>query len=230
MLRATAVLLRRVVLASPRAAAPLGRELRRRGTVPLAASRHYGAAKSEASTGGRASASRRAAVASADASQQDAPDVDVDAAAAELRAQGDGEDWEAEAEEEEGEDESVWHVWTPRGRKELVVQGGVMMEPAVAERLKSGTNAKITSSEYISSAVNMAGCPPPKYPEFAFIGRSNVGKSSLINCLTSRKGLALVSKTPGAQRPQPPHPAPRLTRAPAPRPQARRRPSTTSRL
>jgi len=229
MLRATAVLLRRVVLASPRVAAPLSRELRRRGAAPLAALRYYGAAKSESSTGGRASASRRAAVASADASQQDASDLDVDAAAAELRAQGDGEDWEAEEEEDDGEDESVWHVWTPRGRKELVVQGGVMLEPAVAERLKSGTNAKITSSEYISSAVNMEGCPPPKFPEFAFIGRSNVGKSSLINCLTSRKGLAMVSKTPGARRAQPPQRSLGLTRAPAAAPQARRRPSTTSR-
>lgn len=43
----------------------------------------------------------------------------------------------------------------------------------------------------------MEDCPPTKLPEYAFIGRSNVGKSSLINMLTARKGLAHVSNTPG---------------------------------
>ena len=199
MLRSTAVLLRRVALAPSRAAAPLARELRRRCGAPAGAlppaPRRYGTARHEALPGGAsASASRRAAVASADA---DAADSDVDAAAAELQAQGDGDE-EEEEEEDDGEDANTWPIFTPRGRKLLVVQGGVMMEPDVAERLKCSTNAKITSSEYISSAVNLEGCPPPKYPEFAFIGRSNVGKSSLINCLTSRKALAMVSKTPGA--------------------------------
>jgi hypothetical protein len=89
---------------------------------------------------------------------------------------------------------------------------------------------KIKTAVFEISAQTLATSPRWTLPEFAFIGRSNVGKSSLINCLTSRKGLALVSKTPGAQRLQPPHPALCLTRAPAPRPQARRRPSTTSRL
>ena len=43
-------------------------------------------------------------------------------------------------------------------------------------------------------------CPPGNVPEFAFIGRSNVGKSSLINMLTARKNLAKVSGTPGKTR------------------------------
>lgn len=43
----------------------------------------------------------------------------------------------------------------------------------------------------------MEDCPDPKLPEFAFIGRSNVGKSSLINHLTNRKKLAKTSSTPG---------------------------------
>ena len=42
-----------------------------------------------------------------------------------------------------------------------------------------------------------SGCPRPIIPEFAFIGRSNVGKSSLINMLCGRKDIAKVSKTPG---------------------------------
>lgn len=57
---------------------------------------------------------------------------------------------------------------------------------------------KVTSSEFLTSAVDLAGCPEDELPEFAFIGRSNVGKSSLLNMLTQRKGLAKVSSTPGA--------------------------------
>jgi len=46
----------------------------------------------------------------------------------------------------------------------------------------------------------LSECPPSDLPEFAFIGRSNVGKSSLINLLTKQEGLARVSKTPGRTR------------------------------
>lgn len=56
---------------------------------------------------------------------------------------------------------------------------------------------KITSAEFISSAVEVKKCPEPDKPEYAFLGRSNVGKSSLINMLTSKKGLAKTSSTPG---------------------------------
>ncbi len=51
--------------------------------------------------------------------------------------------------------------------------------------------------EYIGSFPSEQNCPKLSIPEFAFIGRSNVGKSSLINALTGRKELAKVSKTPG---------------------------------
>jgi GTP-binding protein len=56
---------------------------------------------------------------------------------------------------------------------------------------------EITRSEFISSFADVKKCPPPEKPEFAFIGRSNVGKSSLINMLTKRKNLAKTSSTPG---------------------------------
>jgi GTP-binding protein len=56
---------------------------------------------------------------------------------------------------------------------------------------------KVTSAEFIKSSVALDQCPAPLYPEFAVIGRSNVGKSSLINLLTGRNALAMVSKTPG---------------------------------
>ena len=53
------------------------------------------------------------------------------------------------------------------------------------------------NAEYIKSSEKLSQCPEEKYPEFAFIGRSNVGKSSLINMLTARNGLAKISSTPG---------------------------------
>jgi GTP-binding protein len=56
---------------------------------------------------------------------------------------------------------------------------------------------EITSAEFIISNTDIEKCPPPNKPEFAFIGRSNVGKSSLINMLTGRKDLAKTSSTPG---------------------------------
>lgn len=56
---------------------------------------------------------------------------------------------------------------------------------------------KITSATFVSSHADVQKCPPPEKPEFAFIGRSNVGKSSLINMLVNSKGLAKTSSTPG---------------------------------
>lgn len=55
----------------------------------------------------------------------------------------------------------------------------------------------ILQAEFVSSHADVKKSPPPDKPEFAFIGRSNVGKSSLINLLTNRKKLAKISSTPG---------------------------------
>ncbi len=56
---------------------------------------------------------------------------------------------------------------------------------------------EIINASFVSSVADLAKCPPPDKPEFAFIGRSNVGKSSLINMLANRKQLAKTSNTPG---------------------------------
>ena len=56
---------------------------------------------------------------------------------------------------------------------------------------------EITSAEFVISNTDVKTCPAGTFPEYAFIGRSNVGKSSLINMLTARKGLAMTSATPG---------------------------------
>lgn len=56
---------------------------------------------------------------------------------------------------------------------------------------------KIKSAEFVISNTDYKLCPKETYPEYAFIGRSNVGKSSLINALVNRKNLAKISGKPG---------------------------------
>lgn len=58
----------------------------------------------------------------------------------------------------------------------------------------------VISAIFTVSSSSLGQCPSDGLPEFAFIGRSNVGKSSLINMLTGRQGLAKVSGTPGKTR------------------------------
>lgn len=56
---------------------------------------------------------------------------------------------------------------------------------------------EISNAEFVISNRDVEKCPSGTFPEYAFIGRSNVGKSSLINMLTGRKKLAMTSSTPG---------------------------------
>ena len=56
---------------------------------------------------------------------------------------------------------------------------------------------QVKKAEFIISNTDVKKCPAPGMPEYAFIGRSNIGKSSLINMLTNRKSLAKTSRKPG---------------------------------
>jgi len=75
-----------------------------------------------------------------------------------------------------------------------VSDGEIVADPAVAKKLFAG------EAKFVWGAQSIVGLPPAKLPEIAFAGRSNVGKSSLINALTGRKALARVSQTPGRTR------------------------------
>ncbi|RNC69231.1 MAG: YihA family ribosome biogenesis GTP-binding protein [Desulfuromonadales bacterium] len=61
----------------------------------------------------------------------------------------------------------------------------------------TGDHVNITSAEFVTSGTKPAHYPPAELPEVAFAGRSNVGKSSLINVLVNRKSLVRTSSTPG---------------------------------
>jgi GTP-binding protein len=61
----------------------------------------------------------------------------------------------------------------------------------------SFSNMVINKSAYVISSPDHTQCPKPDRPEYAFIGRSNVGKSSLINMITNNENLAKTSRTPG---------------------------------
>ena len=66
--------------------------------------------------------------------------------------------------------------------------------------LPAPTFTRVKSADFVKSSTAVKDCPPAKHPEFAVIGRSNVGKSSLINMLTGKKSLAQISKTPGTHQ------------------------------
>lgn len=62
------------------------------------------------------------------------------------------------------------------------------------------SSIKIVEASFVAGATTLDALPPPAHVEIAFAGRSNVGKSSLINALLDRRGLVRVSSTPGSTR------------------------------
>lgn len=92
-------------------------------------------------------------------------------------------------------------ISTASAGRQVILFLCVLADPGYRDELRRAAfEMKIRSAEFETSAPTLAGCPPPGLPEFAFIGRSNVGKSSLVNLLTHQKGLAKVSATPGRTR------------------------------
>ncbi|XP_051145257.1 GTP-binding protein At2g22870 isoform X2 [Andrographis paniculata] len=91
-------------------------------------------------------------------------------------------------------------------RNVLFVPPGVDPEEVTEEMVLPGSNivigpyagdAKIKEVDFVKSSNRPKDCPKDDRPEFAMLGRSNVGKSSLINCLARKKEVALTSKKPG---------------------------------
>jgi hypothetical protein len=98
-----------------------------------------------------------------------------------------------------GSSAEAWHGGAPGAGEAGVDEAAAADEfPTLRLELPPPTNVRIKNAEFVKSSVEVAACPKEGPPEFAIIGRSNVGKSSLINMLTGRKSLAQVSKEPGA--------------------------------
>ncbi len=87
----------------------------------------------------------------------------------------------------------------PGGRPQIAALFPPEPEPDAAA-LEAGRHLFAQDCSFVAAAADEAGLPPDGLPEVAFLGRSNVGKSSLVNALTGRRTLARVSDTPGRTR------------------------------
>jgi GTP-binding protein len=116
-------------------------------------------------------------------------------------AENDFEDEFVFLEDSDGEEETGWEE--DDENRDFEDDDGLFLTDAddslTRKTAAQAKGASVKSCRYLQSCVRVKDCPPPKYPEIAVIGRSNVGKSSLINMLTGRtkKEVAKTSKNPG---------------------------------
>jgi len=116
-------------------------------------------------------------------------------------AENDFEDEFVFLEDGDGEEETGWEE--DDENRDFEDDDGLFLTDAddslTRKTAAQAKGASVKSCRYLQSCVRVKDCPPPKYPEIAVIGRSNVGKSSLINMLTGRtkKEVAKTSKNPG---------------------------------
>jgi GTP-binding protein len=75
-----------------------------------------------------------------------------------------------------------------------------MKETTVTDASRAGHETRVVDAQFVAGAVDDASLPPPTLVEVAFAGRSNVGKSSLLNAMMQRHALARTSNTPGCTR------------------------------
>jgi len=110
------------------------------------------------------------------------------------RRDGKWDDMDDDKTAKSGEDPSAW----PCNFVYNVLDAMVSFPPENKDvTFEALCNALVRRTVFVTGAVDMDGCPEADRGEVAFIGRSNVGKSSLVNMLTNRKSLAFTSKTPG---------------------------------
>ncbi|MCA9717470.1 MAG: YihA family ribosome biogenesis GTP-binding protein [Myxococcales bacterium] len=88
----------------------------------------------------------------------------------------------------------------PRSRDGARGSQGSKAAPARQPKARARPGWRVVSAEFELSAPELRACPAGDRPEIAVAGRSNVGKSSLLNAFASRRGLARVSRTPGRTR------------------------------
>ena len=93
------------------------------------------------------------------------------------------------------------HASGGRGLSESIVDADLFPPRALdAEEVEAGRLLFARECRFVAGAADKAALPPESLPEIAFVGRSNVGKSSLVNALTGRRMLARTSNTPGRTR------------------------------
>jgi GTP-binding protein len=93
------------------------------------------------------------------------------------------------------------HASRGRGLSELVADTDLFPRRALdVEEVEAGRLLFARECRFVAGAADEAALPPESLPEIAFVGRSNVGKSSLVNALTGRRMLARISNTPGRTR------------------------------